>query len=107
MSALTCTRVKVTNPIPGSWTSRDRSVASSARIWSATRLGREPCDMMAIRNYELGHHPLVVQRLGPGHLEFDREESHHHRQGISHESTKFISRFRVFVVSWLITGVTP
>ena len=42
---LSCTRVSVMKPMPGSWTSRTSRCASSLRIWSATRSGREPCDM--------------------------------------------------------------
>src|SRR5436190_6863225 len=44
MSGLTWTRVSVTNPMPGSWTSRASSWANSPRIWSATRSGLEPWD---------------------------------------------------------------
>src|SRR5262245_20401951 len=43
-SGVTWTRVIVTNPIPGSCTSRASNCPSSPRIWSATRSGREPCD---------------------------------------------------------------
>src|SRR5690242_5195374 len=59
MSGVICTRVSVTKPIPGSWTSRASSVASSARIWSATRSGREPWLIEAWRSREEFH-------FGPG-----------------------------------------
>src|SRR6185503_13385819 len=42
---VTWTRVMATKPIPGSCTSRASIVARSWRIWSATRSGRDPCDI--------------------------------------------------------------
>src|SRR5688572_27259911 len=76
-SGVICTRVMVTNPIPGSWTSRASSSASSARIWSATRSGRDPCDINATtkaRRHETERMALRVSVLS--WLRGDRDTLH-------------------------------